>query len=98
VSVFAFLGAAFSFIQKLFARRFALIGLEPTPGFPTTVISILFLGGVQLICLGIMGEYIGRIYDEVKGRPPWIVRDSTGITPRPSPPHGRARAAFGQEP
>ena len=98
VSVFAFLGAAFSFIQKLFARRFALIGLEPTPGFPTTVISILFLGGVQLICLGIMGEYIGRIYDEVKGRPPWIVRDSTGITHKPSPAQGQTRAAFGQEP
>ena len=44
-------------------------------------ISILFLGGVQLICLGILGEYIGRIYDEVKGRPLWIIRDSAGLTP-----------------
>ena len=79
VSSFAFLGAVFTFLQKIFARQFARIGLEPGPGFPTVVISILFLGGVQLICLGILGEYIGRIYDEVKGRPLWIIRDSAGL-------------------
>jgi dolichol-phosphate mannosyltransferase len=79
VSSFAFLGAVFTFLQKIFARQFARIGLEPGPGFPTVVISILFLGGVQLICLGILGEYVGRIYDEVKGRPLWVIRDSKGI-------------------
>ncbi len=85
VSSFAFLGAVFTFLQKLFARQFAKIGLEPGPGFPTVVISILFLGGVQLICLGILGEYIGRIYEEVKGRPLWIIRDSCGIPAQPAP-------------
>ena len=79
VSCFAFLGSAFTFLQKIFAGQFARIGLAPGPGFPTVVISILFLGGVQLICLGILGEYIGRIYDEVKSRPLWIIRDSAGI-------------------
>jgi dolichol-phosphate mannosyltransferase len=81
VSAFAFLGVMFTFAQKIFAAQFARIGLAPGPGFPTVVISVLFLGGVQLICLGILGEYIGRIYEEVKGRPLWIIRDSAGIVP-----------------
>jgi len=85
VSGFAFAGVAFTFLQKIFAQQFAKIGLAPGPGFPTVVISILFLGGVQLICLGILGEYIARIYDEVKRRPLWIIRDSAGISPAPPP-------------
>jgi dolichol-phosphate mannosyltransferase len=79
VSGLAFLGAVFTFLQKVFAVQFDKIGLKPGPGFPTLVISILFLGGVQLICLGILGEYIGRIYDEVKGRPLWIIRETAGL-------------------
>jgi dolichol-phosphate mannosyltransferase len=45
-------------------------------GQATTLISVLFLGGVQLISLGILGEYVGRLYDEAKGRPLYIVRDA----------------------
>lgn len=91
VSGFAFLGAVFTFAQKVFSAQFAKIGLAPDPGFPTIVISILFLGGVQLICLGILGEYIGRIYEEVKDRPLWILRDNAGISP--SPPSNPKSAA-----
>jgi glycosyltransferase involved in cell wall biosynthesis len=52
----------------------------PLLGQATTLIAVLFLGGVQLISLGILGEYIGRLYDEAKGRPLYIVREE------PTPP------------
>ena len=48
-------------------------------GQATTLIMVLFLGGVQLITLGILGEYIGRIYDEVKGRPLYIVSEAPDL-------------------
>ena len=79
VSAFAFFGVLFTLAQKIFATEFKKFGLEPGAGFPTIVISVLFLGGVQLICLGILGEYIGRIYEEVKGRPLWVIRDCAGV-------------------
>ena len=80
VSAAAFLGAVFTFLQKVFAAEFARIGMTPgAHGIPTLVISILFLGGVQLICLGILGEYVGRVYEEVKRRPLWVLRDGAGI-------------------
>ena len=51
---------------------------SPLLGQATTLIAVLFLGGVQLISLGIIGEYIARLYDEAKGRPLYIVREGPG--------------------
>ena len=55
------------------------------PGFPTLIISVLFFAGVQLISLGVIGEYLGRVYEEVKGRPLFLVAEEAGIGPRPAP-------------
>ncbi len=60
----------------------------PLLGQATTLVAVLFLGGVQLICLGIIGEYLGRIYDEVKGRPLYLIDQLWGFDDgdgRPSP-------------
>ena len=53
-----------------------IVGSHAFLGQTTTLIAVLFLGGVQLISLGILGEYIGRLYDEAKGRPLYIVREA----------------------
>jgi polyisoprenyl-phosphate glycosyltransferase len=65
-------GLAFIAIPVVIAMHFAGSYL---PGFGTITIAILLLGGIQLIALGVIGEYVGRIYDEVKHRPLYIVRD-----------------------
>jgi dolichol-phosphate mannosyltransferase len=50
-----------------------LIGVNLTPGLSTTVLLITFFSGLQLLSLGLIGEYVGRIYDQTKNRPPYII-------------------------
>jgi dolichol-phosphate mannosyltransferase len=69
---FLFAGVAFVLIPVVIGLHFADSYL---PGFSTVTILILLIGGLQLIAVGLIGEYVGRIYDEVKRRPLYIVRD-----------------------
>ncbi len=86
ISALSFLGIIIMVLQYVFVDLFESMGIGPKPGFSISV-SILFLGGVQLIFLGILGQYLGRIYDEVKRRPPWIIKQSMGLSPKlPSTP------------
>ena len=74
-----FVAAALSIIAILVVIVLRLTGDHPLLGQATTLVVVLFLGGVQLISLGIIGEYLGRIYDEVKGRPLYIVGEALGF-------------------
>jgi dolichol-phosphate mannosyltransferase len=75
-SYLGFLSAGLSIIAIPVVIILRIVGLHAFTGQATTLIAVLFLGGVQLISLGILGEYIGRLYDEAKGRPLYIVREA----------------------
>lgn len=95
-----YLGLAISVVSFLLGTWFIIARITgisgDVPGWASTVVSVLFIGGVQLLCIGILSQYVGRIYDEVKRRPPYIIRhavgfDGTRTDISPSPP----RAAGG---
>ncbi|HFS5793105.1 TPA: glycosyltransferase family 2 protein [Citrobacter werkmanii] len=72
VAAVSFLFGAWMIIDKIFWGN-------PVAGYPSIIVSILFLGGIQLIGIGVLGEYIGRIYIETKQRPRYIVKKQDGI-------------------
>lgn len=72
---FGFIAAGMAILAIPVVTIMRLVDSQFFEGQTTTLISVLFLGGVQLISLGILGEYIGRIYDEVKGRPLYVVSE-----------------------
>ena len=73
MSMAGFVVAAISFLIGFWYAIQKVIGVDITPGLPTTVLVVSFFSGVQLLALGVVGEYIGRIYDETKRRPMYIV-------------------------
>lgn len=70
----SFLGILYALVEKAFYTT------TTVPGWTFIVIAVLFVGGIQLIMLGVLGSYIGRIYSEVQGRPLYIVSDIFGST------------------
>jgi polyisoprenyl-phosphate glycosyltransferase len=77
-SYFGFTVSGIAFVYALIVVIAKLFRVYPpgyTPGWASTIVAVVFLGGVQLISLGIIGEYLGRIYDEVKGRPLYLIDD-----------------------
>jgi glycosyltransferase involved in cell wall biosynthesis len=72
VSFMSLFMAVFFFVKKLF------YGLSP-PGYASLIVSIFFLAGIQLITLGVIGEYVGRIFEEAKRRPMYILRRTSGV-------------------
>ena len=77
-TMMGFVVSVCAFLYMIYVFCKALIYGDPVQGYPTLVILVLFLGGIQLLSLGIIGEYIGRIYNETKNRPDYIVRQFNG--------------------
>jgi polyisoprenyl-phosphate glycosyltransferase len=89
--------AAASFLLAVFYVLDFFVRSKPITGFTTTIVTVLFLGGVQLVSIGILGEYIGRIYEEIKQRPLYIVQETVGFSP-PGHKPGPANAGVSRDP
>lgn len=76
--------SALSLLNGLIAVITKLAGADVVPGWATIVLTISFFGGVQLLVLGVIGLYIGRMFDELKGRPAYVVRQVRGFDRAPT--------------
>jgi len=76
--------AAVAFVAGLWIIFKTLMWGERIAGYPTLIVSMLFLGGVQIFFIGVLGEYLGRIYNETKQRPLYLVKKQ--LAPQPAPP------------
>ena len=89
---FGFTSAAIAALAIPVVIVLRLMGNQAFFGQATTLLAVLFLGGVQLISLGILGEYIGRLYDEAKGRPLYVVREAPESPKTSSTPGGTRKS------
>jgi len=76
-SYLGFITSTFAFLYAVVILILKIMGYNE-PGYTSTILTVLFLGGVQLIGIGILGEYVGRIYDEIKARPLYLVAENVG--------------------
>jgi glycosyltransferase involved in cell wall biosynthesis len=83
-----FVLSALSILAGIAAVVLKVTGVLPVPGWASLIVAVTFLGGIQLSTIGIMGEYIARIHDEVRDRPLYLVRKAHGIEPVRGPSHG----------
>jgi len=88
VLVFGLVVSLISFVVGIVSGISKYVGIYTVPGWTTIVVVVTFIGGIQLVVLGGIGEYIGRIYEEVKRRPLYVVRRT----------HGFEKAAFDDSP
>ncbi|MCP5405168.1 MAG: glycosyltransferase family 2 protein [Pseudomonadaceae bacterium] len=83
-SFVALLGIVYALVLRIFTSTWV-------EGWTALMIAVLFMGGVQLLCLGIIGEYIGRIYEQGKGRPLYVVRERIGFDAGKEKPRRKVR-------
>src|SRR5205814_6503969 len=88
---FAFAGI----VMAVIVRAFGLYDLRLGRGWASLFVAVLFMGGVQLLTLGVMGEYLGRIYTEVKRRPLYAVEERLGFGADEHSPENAKRAKVG---
>ena len=81
--------AAFALLAAIYFVLEALVVGVSVPGFASLIVSIMFFAGVQMISLGVLGEYLGRVFAEVKGRPLYLVAERIGEAPEKE---GKARS------
>jgi hypothetical protein len=80
--IWSYVGVVIAFFALIYAIfviiRTTLLGID-VPGYPSLIVAVLFFGGLQLISLGVLGEYVGRILVETKQRPIYVVRQKLGV-------------------
>ena len=89
LKVWSYIGALVSLAALAYGVYFLLrsliVGID-VPGFPSLIVSIMFFAGIQLVSLGVIGEYLARIYEEVKARPLYVVAEEVGTAGEARPP------------
>ncbi len=82
-SYFGLIVSALAFIYAAYLALLTIVKGVVVPGYASLMVVVLFLGGIQLITLGVIGEYLARVYSEVKGRPLYLVSESVGFERNP---------------